>query len=149
MKMNPIRKFFDVLFDYYGPQKWWPCQSGARWEIITGAILTQNTAWTNVEKAIGNLLTAGLMSPEKVLKTSDMELQELIRPAGFFKQKCAYLKAMAAFLLEREVEFEQSCHIFFVFHLLCARPSRTSSRARLIRVFTVFTGTLVNLAISS
>ena len=112
MKMNPIRKFFDVLFDYYGPQKWWPCQSGARWEIITGAILTQNTAWTNVEKAIGNLLTAGLMSPEKVLKTSDMELQELIRPAGFFKQKCAYLKAMAAFLLEREVEFEQSADVW-------------------------------------
>ena len=112
MKMNPIRKFFDVLFDYYGPQKWWPCQSGARWEIITGAILTQNTAWTNVEKAIGNLLTAGLMSPEKVLKTSDMELQELIRPAGFFKQKCAYLKAMAAFLLECEVEFEQSADVW-------------------------------------
>ena len=110
--MNPIRKFFDILFDYYGPQHWWPCQSGARWEIITGAILTQNTAWTNVEKAIGNLLTAGLMSPEKVLKTSDMELQELIRPAGFFKQKCAYLKAMAAFLLEREVEFEQSADVW-------------------------------------
>ena len=61
-----IRKFFDILFDYYGPQKWWPCQSGLRWEIITGAILTQNTAWTNVEKAIGILLSAGVMSPERV-----------------------------------------------------------------------------------
>ncbi len=109
---TPTGHLFTVLLDCYGPQKWWPCQSGARWEIITGAILTQNTAWTNVEKAIGNLLTAGLMSPEKVLKTSDMELQELIRPAGFFKQKCAYLKAMAAFLLEREVEFEQSADVW-------------------------------------
>ena len=110
--MNPIRKLFDILFDYYGPQKWWPCQSGARWEIIAGAILTQNTAWTNVEKAIGNLLSADVMSPERVLATPDTELQELIRPAGFFTQKCAYLKAMAAFLLERESAFEQSADVW-------------------------------------
>ena len=110
--MNPIRKLFDILFDYYGPQDWWPCQTGARWEIIVGAILTQNTAWTNVEKAIGNLLSAGVMSPESVLVTPDTELQELIRPAGFFTQKCAYLKAMAAFMLEREVEFEQSADVW-------------------------------------
>lgn len=110
--MNPIRKFFDVLFDCYGPQKWWPCQTGLWWEIITGAILTQNTAWTNVEKAIGNLLSAGVMSPERVLATPDTELQELIRPAGFFTQKCAYLKAMAAFMLERESAFEQSTDVW-------------------------------------
>ena len=110
--MKPIRKFFDVLFEHYGPQKWWPCQSSARWEIITGAILTQNTAWTNVEKAIGNLLSAGVMSPERVLATPDTELQELIRPAGFFTQKCVYLKAMAAFMLEREVAFEQSADVW-------------------------------------
>ena len=111
-KNTAIRKFFDVLFDYYGPQHWWPCQSGARWEIITGAILTQNTAWTNVEKAIGNLLSSDVMSPESVLVTPDMELQELIRPAGFFTQKCAYLKAMAAFMLERESAFEQSADVW-------------------------------------
>ena len=110
--MNSIRKLFDILFDYYGPQHWWPCQTGARWEIITGAILTQNTSWTNVEKAIGNLLSAGLMSPESVLATPDTELQELIRPAGFFKQKSAYLKAMASFMLERELAFEQSADVW-------------------------------------
>ena len=110
--MNPIRKFFDILFEYYGPQRWWPCQSRARWEIITGAILTQNTAWTNVEKAIRNLLAAKVMSPERVLATSDTDLQELIRPAGFFTQKCAYLKAMAAFMLERESAFEQSADVW-------------------------------------
>jgi endonuclease-3 related protein len=112
MKMNSIRKLFDILFDYYGPQDWWPCQSRARWEIITGAILTQNTAWTNVEKAIGNLLATNVMSPESVLATSDTELQELIRPAGFFKQKCAYLKTMASFMLERELAFEQSTDVW-------------------------------------
>ena len=105
---NSIYQFFDVLFAHYGVQHWWPCQSGARWEIIAGAILTQNTAWTNVEKAIGNLLVAGVMSPQKVLKTPDAELQELIRPAGFFKQKCAYLKAMAQFIIDHEQEFEKS-----------------------------------------
>ena len=110
--MNPIRKLFDILFDYYGPQKWWPCQTGLRWEIITGAILTQNTAWNYVEKAIGNLLAADVMSPERVLATSDTDLQELIHPAGFFTQKCAYLKAVAAFMLERELAFEQSADVW-------------------------------------
>ena len=107
-----IGHLFTVLLDCYGPQHWWPCQSGARWEIIAGAILTQNTAWTNVEKAIGNLLGTDVMSPKKVLETPDSELQELIRPAGFFTQKCAYLKAMAAFMLERESAFEQSADVW-------------------------------------
>ena len=111
LKTNLIKVFFETLLDYYGPQRWWPCQTGLRWEIITGAILTQNTAWTNVEKAIGNLLSAGVMSPERVLATPDTELQELIRPAGFFTQKCAYLKAMAAFMLERDSAFEQSTDV--------------------------------------
>ena len=101
-------KLFDTLLEHYGPQHWWPCQSGVRWEIITGAILTQNTAWTNVEKAIGNLLVANVMSPQKVLETADAELQELIRPAGFFKQKCAYLKAVAQFIIDHEEDFEKS-----------------------------------------
>ena len=107
-----IRNLFAALLDCYGPQHWWPCQTGTRWEIIAGAILTQNTAWTNVEKAIGNLLNYEVMSPVSVLATPDEQLQELIRPAGFFKQKCAYLKAMAAFIQEREAEFEQSADVW-------------------------------------
>ena len=104
----PICNFFDALLEHYGPQHWWPCQSGVRWEIITVAILTQNTAWTNVEKAIGNLLAADIMSPQRVLETAEPELQELIRPAGFFKQKCAYLKAVAQFIIDYETELEKS-----------------------------------------
>ena len=107
-----ITNLFNILFAHYGVQHGWPCQSGVRWEIIAGAILTQNTAWTNVEKAIGNLLVTDVMSPQKVLEISDAELQELIRPAGGFKQKCAYLKAMAAFMLEHEDEFEQSADVW-------------------------------------
>ena len=108
---TPIGHLFADLLDCYGPQHWWPCQTGARWEIIAGAILTQNTAWINVEKAIGNLLATDVISPERVLATPDTELQELIRPAGFFKQKCSYLKAIAAFILERELAFEQSTDV--------------------------------------
>ena len=107
-----ICNLFKTLQEYYGEQHWWPCQSGERWEIITGAILTQNTAWTNVEKAIANLLAVSVISPESALATPDDELQELIRPTGFFKQKCAYLKAMAAFMLEREAAFEQSADVW-------------------------------------
>ena len=103
-----ITKLYEILFNLYGPQNWWPCKSGERWEIITGAILTQNTAWTNVEKAVENLLTENIMSPQKILEISDDKLQELIRPAGFFKQKCAYLKAMAQFIIEHESILEKS-----------------------------------------
>ena len=105
---NLVQQLFDELFALYGPQHWWPCQSGTRWEIICGAILTQNTAWTNVEKAVKNLLAADVMSPESMLAMPDETLQELIRPAGFFKQKCSYLKAVARFILTHENEFENS-----------------------------------------
>ena len=108
----PITKLYEILFDHYGPQNWWPCTSGERWEIITGAILTQNTAWTNVEKAVGNLLAENIMSPQKFLEISDGRLQKLIRPAGFFKQKCAYLKAMAQFIIEHETTYKKSDDIW-------------------------------------
>ena len=105
---NPIRKLYDRLFTIYGEQYWWPCKSGLRWEIVTGAILTQNCAWTNVEKALVNLENSGIVSPEAILKTPDDTLRELIHPAGFFKQKSVYLKAVAQFFIENEQEFLQS-----------------------------------------
>lgn len=105
---NPIRVLYDRLFAIYGEQHWWPCKSGSRWEIVTGAILTQNCAWTNVEKALVNLENSGIVSPEAILKTPDDTLRELIRPAGFFKQKSVYLKSVAQFFLENEQEFLQS-----------------------------------------
>ena len=103
-----IRKFYDILLQHYGPQNWWPCQTGTRWEIIAGAILTQNTAWTNVEKVITNLIAANIMSPDQICNTPDAVLQEFIRPAGFFTQKCAYLKEMAQFIREHEKQFVMS-----------------------------------------
>lgn len=103
-----IREFYDQLFALYGKQHWWPNKSGTRWEIAAGAVLVQNTAWSNVEKALANLETAEIMSPERVLALPDEELRTLIRPAGFFKSKCAYLKAAAEFFLLHEQEFLDS-----------------------------------------
>ncbi len=107
-----IMELFQKLFAIYGEQYWWPCRSGQRWEIITGAILTQNTAWRNVEKALANLEKAHIMSPDKILSAPDGKLQELIRPAGFYHQKCSRLKGLAGFFLEHEPEFIQSDEIW-------------------------------------
>ena len=78
---------FHTLFRIYGEQHWWPCKSGRRWEIAAGAVLVQNTAWTNVEKALANLENADRMTPERILSASDDDLRKLIRPAGFYMQK--------------------------------------------------------------
>jgi len=103
-----IRELFDRLFAIYGGQHWWPSKSGTRWEIIAGAILVQNTAWSNVEKALANLEAADRMTAERILTLPDEELRELIRPAGFFKAKCAYLKAASSFFLDHEADFLKS-----------------------------------------
>ena len=105
---SSIYQLFKDLLRNYGEQGWWPSKSGDRWEIITGAILTQNTAWTNVEKALANLRSAEVISAEKILAIPEGELQELIRPAGFFKQKCTYLKIMAQFFINNEAKFLKS-----------------------------------------
>ena len=99
---------FHTLFDIYGEQHWWPSRSGSRWEIAAGAVLVQNTAWANVEKALDNLEAADLMSPEGILSVPDDALREIIRPAGFFKQKSLYLKAVAEFFLVHEKAFLKS-----------------------------------------
>lgn len=102
---GPIFRFFQTLFDLYGEQFWWPNRSGERWEIVAGAVLVQNTAWNNVEKALTNLEKANLTSPERVLAEPEDKLREIIRPAGFFRQKCAYLRAAAEFFLAHEEEY--------------------------------------------
>ena len=104
-------KLFHTLFGIYGEQHWWPNRSGKRWEIVAGAVLVQNTAWNNTEKALANLAAADRMTPERILETPDEELRELIRPAGFFTRKCAYLKAAAAFFLAHEEEYLRSADL--------------------------------------
>lgn len=87
---------FGRLYKFYGPQGWWPGRT--RFEIIVGAILTQNTAWTNVEKAIVNLKRAKLLSPAKIKNLDKKELAKLIRPAGYYNVKSKRLKNFIGFL---------------------------------------------------
>ncbi len=93
-----IRRLLDLLLELYGPQGWWPAET--RFEVIVGAILTQNTAWKNVEKAIANLKREGCLTPDRILSCPEERLKELIRPAGFYNQKAARLKEVSRFLLE-------------------------------------------------
>jgi endonuclease III related protein len=91
-----IRAYYKTLFQAWGPQHWWPAQS--RFEVIIGAYLTQNTAWTNVEKALANLRAARALSAESIRSINLRQLQRLIRPAGYFRQKAKRLKLFVAFL---------------------------------------------------
>jgi endonuclease-3 related protein len=86
---NALVAIYKPLLTHYGNPNWWPARTP--YEVIVGAVLTQNTAWGNVEKAIANFRDN--LTPERVIETDFDELTELIRPAGFFNQKARYLKA--------------------------------------------------------
>ena len=90
-----IRLYFETLRNAWGPQHWWPAESA--FEVVAGAILTQNTAWSNVEKALRNL-RADAISVEAIREIPLDDLEKLIRPAGFFRQKTARLKRFVAWL---------------------------------------------------
>lgn len=82
---NDLALIYRALEMFFGPQSWWPAETP--FEVMIGAILTQNTNWKNVERAIDNLKQAGLMSPESIAECSHDKLAELIRPAGYFNVK--------------------------------------------------------------
>lgn len=92
----PLDDYFHALFEAFGPQKWWPAKTP--FEVIVGAILTQNAAWTNVERAIRNLRSAGLLSLSALEKVPLRRLETLVRPSGYFRQKARKLKAFCKFL---------------------------------------------------
>jgi len=91
-------EIYQLLFDHFGPQHWWP--GDTQFEIITGAILTQNTNWANVEKAIANLKSADRLCPEKLYNLDLPRLAELIRPAGYFNIKAKRLKNFVQWLFD-------------------------------------------------
>jgi endonuclease III related protein len=95
-RKQPIRTYYYALFNAWGPQHWWPAQSP--FEVIVGTYLTQNTSWTNVEKALANLRSAHLLSVSGIRRASLEKLERLIRPAGYFRQKAKRLKVFVAFL---------------------------------------------------
>src|SRR5262245_7621941 len=105
-----------ALFEFYGPQNWWPGQS--RFEVIVGAILVQNTAWANAERAIKVLRAAGKLRFSAMRSTSQSELETLVRPAGFFRQKAATLRKFVGFV---ESDHAGSLDRFFAQPTLTAR----------------------------
>ncbi len=88
--MKKIHSLYKQLLKKFGPQFWWPADSD--YEVVLGAILTQNTNWKNVEKAILNLKNANKLDENEILEIKINELEELIRPSGFYKQKAERLK---------------------------------------------------------
>ena len=91
-------EIYQLLFDRFGPQHWWP--GDTQFEIITGAILTQNTNWANVEKAITNLKSADRLSAKELYHLDLPRLAELIRPAGYFNIKAKRLKNFVQWLFD-------------------------------------------------
>jgi endonuclease-3 related protein len=95
-KEKKIQAYYRVLFSAWGCQHWWPART--RFEVIVGAYLTQNTAWTNVESALTNLRSARLLNLQGIRQVALPELERLIHSAGYFRQKARRLKTFVAFL---------------------------------------------------
>ncbi|TAL20685.1 endonuclease III domain-containing protein [Patescibacteria group bacterium] len=107
--MLNLLKIYNNLLRQYGQQKWWPLAGAGqgiagydwRFEVIVGAILTQMISWTNVEKALANLIAAGKLSPNGVSSLPSRKLAILIRPSGYYRQKTRKLKNFVDFLNTR------------------------------------------------
>ncbi|MBI2119331.1 MAG: hypothetical protein HYT97_06870 [Elusimicrobia bacterium] len=117
--MNKAYKTYQSLLKHFGPQGWWPLTPKGKFhpayhpeartsnllnqemfEICVGALLTQNTAWSNVEKALVELNKAGVLTPQKLVKISFSRLARLIRSSGYFRQKSKRLKIFSKYLME-------------------------------------------------
>lgn len=91
-------EIYELLYDAFGPQNWWPGETP--FEVIAGAVLTQNTNWTNVEKALANLKSAGCLNPDRLHRIAIERLAELIRPAGYYNLKSRRLKNLVNWLFD-------------------------------------------------
>lgn len=96
--VRPLRRAYELMHRHYGHLGWWPGETP--FEVAVGAILTQNTAWTNVEKAIANLKREGVLEPRALFALPERELAELIRPAGYFNVKARRLRNFLRVLVE-------------------------------------------------
>jgi len=85
-----FRQVYQSLYHQYGPQYWWPADSP--FEVMIGAVLTQNTAWINVERAIENLKKNNCLSPSRVLSVREKTLANWLRPSGYFNIKAKRLR---------------------------------------------------------
>jgi endonuclease III related protein len=91
-----LLRYYKAMSEALGPMHWWPAKSP--FEVIVGAILTQSTAWGNVELAIHNLRSAKMLTPSAISKIAPSRLASLVRPSGYFRQKARKLKSFVRFL---------------------------------------------------
>jgi len=93
-----LRAVYQHLHRHYGEQHWWPAQSG--FEVMVGAVLTQNTAWTHVEKAIINLKAVNSLDAESIVLAQHRHLAAWLRPSGYFNVKAQRLRSLCRFVLD-------------------------------------------------
>jgi endonuclease-3 related protein len=91
-----LMRYYEAMYGALGPMRWWPAKTP--FEVIVGAILTQSTAWGNVEKAMDNLRAAKMLTPSAILNVRPSRLATLVRPSGYFRQKAKKLKSFVRFL---------------------------------------------------
>ncbi len=102
--MKGLVGIYNALFERFGPQGWWPAES--RFEVIIGAILTQNTNWKNVEKSIENIKQARLLEPYELYKAGEGRIRELIKPSGYFNQKAKKIMAFMEYFKKHNFSIE-------------------------------------------
>lgn len=103
-----LLQIYQFLFDYYGPQNWWP--GDTPFEVAIGAILTQNTNWRNVAKAINNLKEGGYLEINNLYKLPKNKLAKLIKPSGYFNIKADRIKSFLEFLCK---DYEGKLELLF------------------------------------
>ncbi len=118
---NRFLQVYDLLYRFFGPQEWWP--GDTRFEVVVGAVLTQNTNWSNVSKAINNIKNNGLLSFEALLALPIDDLATLIRPSGYFNIKARRLKNL---LLMIEQRYQGQLDLLLQDHLMTGRMNLLS-----------------------
>lgn len=103
-----LMRYYETMSAALGPMHWWPAETP--FEVVVGAILTQSTAWGNVERAIANLRLTGMLTPSAILEARSSQLAALVRPSGYFRQKAKKLKAFVRFL---KIEYDGSLDRMF------------------------------------
>ncbi|MFQ5910746.1 MAG: endonuclease III domain-containing protein [Thermoplasmata archaeon] len=102
--MHRLMEVYQRLLGHFGPQGWWPAETP--FEVIVGALLTQQTAWRNVERAIENLKGAGLMDAHALARADLDDIAETIAPCGFYRTKPLRLKRMASYIYDNYGDVE-------------------------------------------
>jgi endonuclease-3 related protein len=115
--VKELFSIYDTLLSFFGEQGWWPADTP--FEVVVGAVLTQNTAWGNVEQAIGNLKAKGVLTPRGLQDIDELHLAGLIRPAGYYNVKAKRLKSLMSFLFR---EYRGDLTAMFTEPLSMLRP---------------------------